>query len=345
MTVLSVGQLQGLTVANGITIDANTKLIVDGTLRVSTIQNSSGLTTLTSNSSGEVTFPSNLTTTASLTGNTVSPSSLTIPNWTTATRPSSAVIGTMGFNTTTGKVDAYTSTGWTSVGASISTGTLPTNGLFLQLDATSTSSYPGSGTIWYDTSGNSRHFNIVASAYNAAGKYMDFKGSYGCAKNASDLSISGDVTYVTVTRMLNSSGNWRTLTRSYVNDHHVMGLAGGWDIGIYDNDVSAFISSGYSQQSLPGYSSNAFMVMIWRWTNNDNPSYSLSVNGVTVGNIVNSNARYSRGFGSIGAYHEGNQTPSSASQFWGDIKYFAVYNRRLLDSELLTCYNALQSYL
>jgi hypothetical protein len=87
------------------------------------------------------------------------------------------------------------------------------------------------------------------------------------------------------------------------------------------------------------------MVMIWRWTNNDNPSYSLSVNGVTVGNIVNSNARYNRGFGSIGAYHEGNTTPSSASQFWGDIKYFAVYNRRLLDSELLTCYNALQSYL
>ena len=345
MTVLSVGQLQGLTSVAGTTVDSNTKLIVEGTLRVANVQNSAGFTTLTSNSSGQVTLPSNLTTTSSLSGSVISPSSLTIPNWTTVTRPSSFVIGSMGFNTTSEQIEIYTSSGWTSAGSSTSSATLPTNGLFLQLDATKTASYPGSGTIWSDTSGNGRNFNIVAGAYNASGKYMDFNGSFGCAKNSSDLSLSGDVTYVTVTRMKNSSADWRTLTRSYSSDHHVMGQSGGWAIGIYDNDSAGFISSGYSQQSLPGYSSNAFMVMIWRWTNSDNPTYSLSVNGVTVGNIVNSNARYNRGFGSIGAYHNGDTNPSNASQFWGDIKYFSVYNRRLNDSELLTCYNALTSYL
>jgi len=347
MTVLSVGRLEGLSPLNQITIDSSVLMTVQGPLRVSTIQNSSGVTTLTSNFSGEVTLPFNLTTTSSISGSIVSPSSLTIPNWTAGSRPSSSVIGTMGFNTTTGKIDVYTSSGWSTVGGTTSAtaATLPTTGLFLRLDATSTSSYPGSGTLWSDTSGNGRNFNIVASAYNSAGKYMDFQGSYGCAKNGGDLSISGDVTYVTVTRMRNSTSGWRTLTRSYVNDHHVMGQDGGWALGIYDNDGAGFISSGYSQQSLPGYSSNAFMVMIWRWTDSDNPSYSLSVNGVTVGNIVSGSARYNRGFGSIGAYHNGDTNPSNASQYWGDIKFFAVYNRRLLDSELVTCYNALSSYL
>jgi hypothetical protein len=163
----------------------------------------------------------------------------------------------MGYNTSLNKVETYTSSGWLSVGASTSSATIPTSGLFLQLDATKTASYPGSGTIWSDISGNGRNFNIVASAYNSAGKYMDFQGSYGCAKNGGDLSISGDVTYVTVTRMKNSSSDWRTLTRSYSSDHHVMGQSGGWAIGIYDNDSAGFISSGYSQQSLPGYSSGS----------------------------------------------------------------------------------------
>jgi hypothetical protein len=170
---------------------------------------------------------------------------------------------------------------------------------------------------------------------------MDFKGSYGCAKNYSDIALSGDVTYLCVTRMRNSTNDWRTLTRSYVADHQVIAQNGGWDIGMYDNDASGFISSGYSQQSLPGYASNSFDVMCWRWTNNDNPTYALNVDGTDVASITNSNARYNRGFGSIGAYHLANTNPFSADQFWGDIKFFAVYNRRLTDQEVLQNYNAM----
>ena len=346
MTVLNVGQLQGIFPTNEITIDPSVKLTVEGILRVSRLQNSAGLTILTSSSSGDITLPSNLTV-QTLSSASLSASSLNIPTWSTSNRPSSATIGTIGFNTTISKCDVYTSSGWRTVGQTTSTSTasLPTTGRILQLDATSSNSYPGTGSVWYDTSGSNNNFNINPSAFNSAGKYMDFNGSYGCAKNGGNISLSGDVTYVTVTRIRNSTSGWRTLTRGYGGDHHGMIQDGGWAIGIYDNDSAGFISSGYSQQSLPGYSSNAFMVMIWRWTNSDNPTYSLSVNGVTVGNIVNSNARYTRGFGAIGAYHNENTDPNSAQQFWGDIKYFAAYNRRLLDSELITCYNALSSYL
>jgi|688.fasta_scaffold06074_9 hypothetical protein len=347
---LSVGQLQGLFPSNEIELASDTKLIVDGILRVNTIQNTSGLT-IVSSTGNTITFAGSITTTGQISAVNVAASGrFILPTWTTSTRPTTNLVnGLMGLNTERVKVEAYsTAAGWIDVQQSTTstqTKQIPTNGLILRLDATDTASYPGSGAIWYDTSGINNNFNVNASAFNTGGKYFDFNGSFGCAKNSSDISLSGDVTYVTVTRMRNSTSNWRTLTRSYVNDHHVMGQDGGWAIGIYDNDSAGFISTGYSQQSLPGYASNSFMVMIWRWTNNDNPTYSMYVNGSTVGTITNSNARYNRGFGSIGAYHNGNTNVGDASQGWGDIKFFAAYNRRLSDSECDLCYAQLSSLL
>jgi hypothetical protein len=49
----------------------------------------------------------------------------TFPSWTTATRPASPAVGQMGYNTTTGQFDAYTSNGWTSVATS---GNAPVSG-------------------------------------------------------------------------------------------------------------------------------------------------------------------------------------------------------------------------
>ena len=46
MTALSVGQIQGLFPSNEIVIDPKVKMIIEGILRVSSIQNSSGITTL-----------------------------------------------------------------------------------------------------------------------------------------------------------------------------------------------------------------------------------------------------------------------------------------------------------
>lgn len=219
-----------------------------------------------------------------------------------------------------------------------------TTNLKLYLDAGNTASYPGSGTVWYDMSGNNNNFNIVSGAYTATGpKYMDFNGSYGCAKNSTDISLSDStgVTYFLITRVKNSSADWRTLTRSYVGDHHVIINSGGWDIGMYDNDGGGFIGTGYSQQSLPGYGTTTWIAMYWRWSSSS-PYYSLSYNntpGTIRGTITNSNARYNRGFGSIGGYHNGSTDPSVSGQYWGDIGVFMVYDRYLTDAELLTNYN------
>lgn len=221
--------------------------------------------------------------------------------------------------------------------------TIPTDE-FLFLDAANTSSYPGSGTVWYDISGNSRNFNIVSTAYNSSGpKYMDFNGSYGMAKNSSDLSLSGEVTYCLWTRPKTSTSDWRTLTRSYVSDHHVIIESGSYNIGMYDNDGAAFIDSGYDQNSLPGWNTGQWNFMCWRWETGESTDYILTINNspnIIRGSINNDSARYNRGFGAIGGYHNGNTDPNSGQQYWGDISQFIIYPRYITDTEVLNIYNS-----
>ncbi len=225
-----------------------------------------------------------------------------------------------------------------------------TDGLVLALDAADPNSYPGSGSAWYNLSG-SEVFTINSSAYNSSGpKYMDFNGSYGCAKKTdSDFLISGNVTCICWTRIKSSNAEWRTLLRgrSSGQDHQVIIQSGGWNIGMYDNtNGSGFNDSGFSQQSLPGYASNQWNMLTWRWKDAATPYYNLSYNDspeTIRGSNNSSNARFKHGFCSIGAYNDDNQSnPNVASQYWGDISQISIYNRYLTDSEVKQNFNALR---
>lgn len=224
---------------------------------------------------------------------------------------------------------------------------ISTDGLALLLDAGNPKSYPGTGTTWFDISGSGgTNFTINASAYNSSGpKYMDFNGSYGCAVTASgsDTTFSGTVTAVLWTRILNSSANWRTLFRAETSgsDHQVIVQSGDWTIGMYDNvNGTGFNSSGFSQQSLPGYGTSRWNMLVWRWvsTQNDFNYYTISYNDspeTIRGSNSSANARFKTGFRTMGAYNS-----PSPSQFWGDIAYIAMYNRRIDDNEVRHMFQA-----
>jgi hypothetical protein len=222
------------------------------------------------------------------------------------------------------------------------------NDLILQLDASDPNSYPGSGTTWYDLSGNGNNYTILATAYNSSGpKYMDFNGSYGCAKKTdADLYVFGNVTVVCWTRIKNSTAEWRTLLRgaSTFGDHQMIIQSGGWDIGMFDNkNGTGFNATGYSQQSLPGYGTTAWNMLIWRFDWSNSPYYALAYNNspeTIRGSNTSVNARFKSGVCSIGAYNNGVQTdPSNASQYWGDIGYISIHGRILSNSEILDIYN------
>lgn len=213
-------------------------------------------------------------------------------------------------------------------------GQVVTTNLVAHLDAGDTASYPGTGTTWYDLSGNGSHFTLEqATAWQSAG-YMDFSGPFGKANETTVGTLGESVTFFLVTRVLESTSSWRTLVRD--SSHQVIIESGGWLMGFYDNDFgSQFNSSGFSQQSLPNYGTSNWVFLYFRWSNT-NPYWRMSYNdtpGTIRGSVASTNAKYNnRSISSLGGY--------SNSQYWGDIAVFMLYDRYLSDTELLANYTA-----
>lgn len=235
---------------------------------------------------------------------------------------------------------------------------IPKKSLCLLLDASDTSSYAVGDGTWYDQSGLDNHFYVNPKAYNSASpKYMDFNGAFGCAKLATGGILGlvgkeqGNATYIVWTRIKNSTTEWRTLTRGLSTygcaDHNIIIQSGGWNIGMYDNqNGSGFNDTGFSQQSLPNYASNGWNMLIFRFSS-VSPFLKLSYNdtpGTIRGSNGSSNSAIKFGFNSLGAY--GNDVGTgvnNANQYWGDIAWFAAWNRQLTDAECLAVYNATAS--
>jgi len=221
-----------------------------------------------------------------------------------------------------------------------------TSGMVLGLSASNPLSYSGSGTAWNDISGSGNNFTLTnASAYNATGpKYMDFNGSYGAAYRATDITLSGTVTYMVWTRIKNSTADWRTLTRANAGtgNHHVIIESGSYRLGMYNNSginsPSGFNDTGYLQTSLPNHATSNWICMYWRF-NTSSPFYQMSYNdtpGTIRASATSTGSQYgTTAFGTLGAYNY-----ASPSQYWGDIAEFYAYNRILTDQELLQNFNA-----
>lgn len=275
-----------------------------------------------------------------------------IPKGTSSQRPVSPVSGMMRYNTTFGCKEFYDGTNWIDMRTGFPVTNI--NGLIIRLDASLPASYPigssSSGGTWYDISGYDNHFDIRPTARIAGSpSYMSFGGSHGIAKRnfqaptASEITINdsnGGVTYVLATRILNNNADWRTLTRSHTNNHHVIVQYQGWNIGMYDNVNAGFLSSGFSQQSLPGYGTSAWNILYFRFQNTS-PFWRLSYNdtpGTIRGSITDSRARHVFGIQTLGGYSGDGNVLAASYQFWGDIGFFHCYNRVLSDTELLNIF-------
>ena len=227
------------------------------------------------------------------------------------------------------------------------------SGLVLHLDAGNAASYPGTGTVWTDLSGNGYNFNVNSSAYSTTGGIanMNFEGSFGAAKRVvsstlTDVPNFSNATIMCFSTILNSTGNWRTLVRasSTGDDHQVIIQSGTNNLGMYDNNGAAFISAGFDITSLPSPYTQ-FNCLTWRLSQSS-PYYQFQYNNdPTTYSITNASSTYTQGFSIIGAYHNGSTGTGSgnSSQYWGKIAVFLYYNRVLTATEITQNYNALRS--
>lgn len=244
---------------------------------------------------------------------------------------------------------------------------IPKRNLILWLDPNNINSYNPdvNKETWYDLTRFKSNWQVSPTAYKVQNgvKYFDFNGSFGCAKT-SDLSnfvVTGKdqnhVTYIVWTRVLNSTANWRTLTRgndgSYSNglssmlaDHHVMINNGGWEMGKYDNNTGGgMLTTGLLQTQLPNYGTSQWMMLHVRWSSGS-PYMRFSWNdtpGTIRGQSTDVRTSHRVGFASIGAHHNGSSNVLDSSQYWGDIGFFGVWNRELSDAEIMDVWNSTAS--
>ncbi len=210
------------------------------------------------------------------------------------------------------------------------TGTLPpfalvTNGLTIQLDAFNVASYPGTGTSITDITGGYTH------TLTGGATYLSLYGikTFDCTTATKYIIVSGTgpilpttgYTYVCWARMIISSADWRTLLRSYLDDHALLVQLGTDNLGFYDNaGTGAFRDSGYDVTAIEDTWVQFTVV-------GDSTSSIFYINGTPVGTTVGgAGGNAHRWWGGLG------------SQAFGYVANLFYYNRKLTGLEVLQNY-------
>ncbi len=212
-----------------------------------------------------------------------------------------------------------------------------TSGLVLALDAADVNSYPGSGTTWYDLSGNSNHATLVngvvfSSAYNGI---FDFDGAndYAYVPDNATLDIVG----------AKSQGIWLYMDQSYSGtgilgkaDSSVNGMAltYGWSSGGFQN--IAWNSTNNPTLTIGGADINNWYYVVGVQDDINRHIYVIGANGVRTASYSGGNHRWDNALnftiGTIGSYYTNMKAGA-----------IHVYNRALSASEVEQNYLAQKS--
>ena len=207
------------------------------------------------------------------------------------------------------------------------------DGLVLSLDAADKNSYPGSGTTWYDLSGNGNDGTISGCTFST-----DYNGIFNFDGSNDKVSVSrtesgGDLTVsLWVNPADTPSGNDRVITQG-----HASNLSKRWLIAYYTS-TSSYLAKVYNATT--GWTFGTITPNEWNHIafTYDSGTIKTYVNGVS-GGVTEGTA-----FGmpdisilSIGAM-------DGDTSFWnGSIKNVAIWNRVLTPTEVSQNFNAQRS--
>lgn len=211
-----------------------------------------------------------------------------------------------------------------SIGAKVLAGTgVVTSGLTCYLDAAIPASYPGSGTTWFDLSGNGNNGTLVNgptfSGLNGGVIVLDGTNDYvqvNLDYRTTDCTVIGAARYVS------SSATERIFS----------GKDNNWLMGFWSSGIDRYFAEGWVNSG-PGTKDTAWHVYATK-NKYSTDTWSLFGNGVLIAE---------NGNGSSGPYnfaiggHLGQLEFSNAY-----VSAFLTYNRILTDAEILQNYNALR---
>lgn len=202
-----------------------------------------------------------------------------------------------------------------------------TNGLVMAVDAANPKSYPGSGTTWYDVSGNGHNLNLgssVALTIYANSKVLHFpQDGNGYGRNTSLNLASSNFTVISWVRKLASGNTGRTIT-AYNNN---------WLLAHHDSTYGDYYAEGWVND-VGSPPSDTVWRMFTGTGNISSDQYSLFINDT---NIVRNSTAGSQG-------PNGWNLNSQYGQYSDcEIANLLCYNRVLSDDEIIQIYNAYKS--
>jgi len=208
-----------------------------------------------------------------------------------------------------------------------------TDGLALHLDAGNSKSYPGSGTSWYDLSGNNKHFSWSSTPpHNSIGvPYFSTNGRTcsGPASNSFGINNTSGYTIITVC-ILNSIANYTTFN-FYGSGTYSRGIFAHLSWGnqnVYFDQGGCCASSQRINAAFSNLTTKWFFT-IFRRKGNERRLYQ----------NLTSRASTTVGAANINLTSTGARVVDTTS--WNaKLSMFSVYNRGLEDYEIEDFYNA-----
>jgi hypothetical protein len=206
-------------------------------------------------------------------------------------------------------------------------------GLVLALDAANTKSYPGTGTVWKDLSGNGNNGTLI----NGVGYNSDNNGSlvfdgvndFVDGVHNTQINITGDITVECWFRVTNTRTDWVRVFGKGDATNRTVGL---W----YNQLSSVFLYQRYGSTNMgivytATVSLNTWYHMVGTSSGNNHTLYlnnvirGTSTMGTT---FASSTDPYKVGYGNIHTYHIGN------------VSNCRTYNRALTANEVFQNFNA-----
>ena len=209
------------------------------------------------------------------------------------------------------------------------------NGLVLNLDAGWYPSYSGSGTTWYDLSGNNRHYTLKNGTSWSNGSFiLDGVDDFieGPPSNSFDIVQDHTIELVVKTTQIKQSVTffWRSDNNRAILTHTP------WVDGRIYYDIGGCCGGSQRIDYSNPNTLNNLMYYTYRTRSDVKPYRHIYENGVAKvnsGNNENSTITFNSSPMIIGG-------DGSSSSYKGHIYMLRVYNRALSDSEILQNYNA-----
>jgi hypothetical protein len=210
-----------------------------------------------------------------------------------------------------------------------------TNGLQLCLDARNTRSYPGSGTSWYDLSGNGRTFTWNTTPSWDSSGFFSTSGKVATGPASNAININNATGYTIFTVFQTNTATTNALFKVYGSGgaNRAIFCHPSWTVGtIYFDQGGCCADSQRLTTSLPAYGTWTFMALTSSVT-----SRKIYING----GLAASTSTLAADINVTSTAMQIN--PSDEGYNWdGKLAYFSIYNREISVTEYLQNYSALR---